>query len=112
VAEAVMATWPPELWVSALEVAYVESGWNPNALADTTGPNRPCNTRFIDARGRVVYAERSIGLFQINTCVHPEDYPGQFYDPVENARKAYEIYERQGWYAWLFAARELGLLSR
>jgi hypothetical protein len=110
VEEAIKEAWPPELWVPAAEVAYLESGWNPRALLNTTGPDRPCGTPYTLPDGTRAYAEISKGLFQINVCVHEEPYPDAFFEPYENARKAYHIYLRQGWRAWYLSARKLGLI--
>jgi hypothetical protein len=50
----------------------------------------------------------SYGLFQV-ACVHSKyvDSLWDLYDPEENVRVAYEIWKKQGWWAWKNCYRSL-----
>lgn len=43
--------------------------------------------------------EYSVGLWQINTKVHPYS-PADMRDPVKNAAAAFAIYSKRGWQPW------------
>lgn len=76
-------TWPKGKWELAAAVALAESGGSPFIY----------NT----------YKAGHFGLFQISRSAWPEFFAGgsdQWADPRANARKAYEIYQKQGWRAW------------
>lgn len=77
------AGWPADKRTLATAVALAESGGSPFIY----------NT----------YKQGHFGLFQISRSAWPEFFTGgsdQWADPVANARKAYEIYKKQGWKAW------------
>lgn len=84
--------FPPEQWDNAYQVMMAESGGNPNAAND-----------------QVPQRERSFGLFQINTNVHPLTRE-QAMDPETNIRYAAQLYSQQGWRPWS-AAQQLGLVG-
>lgn len=70
-------------WTYAIAVTGSESGRHP-AIYNT-------------------YKKGHFGLFQISRAAWPEFFAGDseaWMDPVQNARKAYEIYKKQGWGAW------------
>ncbi len=87
--------WPGAELGNALGVVSLESGGNPNAH----------NTSGEDSRG----------LFQINVGpgAHPQWAGANLYDPVTNARYAYQLYAAAGNYRdWWNAAGILGLPPR
>lgn len=53
--------------------------------------------------------EHSVGLFQVNVAVH-EYAHDDMYDIEKNISAAYEIYNKQGYYAWKNCSRMLGLI--
>lgn len=75
--------WPEKLRPTAVAVALAESG----------GHTHIYNT----------YKRGHFGLFQISRSAHPDFFAvgsERWTDPAENARKAYAIYQSQGWKAW------------
>lgn len=111
VSDAIRGNWPFDLWSDAARVSYLESDhWSPTAERNTLaqGGGR-CNVPIGFIRGVRIVSEDSCGLFQINVCAHggTRDY---WFDPVNNARKGYDIYKSEGWGAWRFSATTLGLL--
>lgn len=66
----------------AYRIAVCESSRNVYALNNTPG------------------REYSVGLFQINLRAHPHLQEQSLYNPVENVRQAYNIYQNAGWRAW------------
>lgn len=79
---ALAAGWTGEDAVTAVAVAAAESGYRPDA-ANTTSTAR--------------------GMWQTMMSYHAPKYaPGESWrDPYANARVAYEIYQSQGWGAWV-----------
>jgi hypothetical protein len=75
-----------------------ESGWDSNALNNTSDPNAPASYHP-PAAGDL--PEYSIGLFQINTLAWP-DVAKMFdlWDPVQNIQAAAYIYQHNGWGPW------------
>ena len=73
-----------------IKIAYCESGMN--LLAHN-------HTRY----------ENSVGIFQVNIAVHPYTHE-DMHDIEKNVAAAYEIYKKQGYYAWKNCSRKLGLL--
>jgi cell wall-associated NlpC family hydrolase len=75
--------------VMAVAVALAESSGNPNANNAGTNKNKTVD----------------YGLWQINSChlqdggAIPSD-PNLLYDPMTNARSAFQIWSRGGWGAW------------
>jgi hypothetical protein len=75
--------WPDKLRNTAVAVALAESGGAPYIY----------NT----------YKRGHFGLFQISRSAWPEFFAvgsEKWTDPAANARKAYSIYQAQGWRAW------------
>lgn len=74
--------FPQDQWANAYRVMMTESGGDPNAANDQV-PKR----------------ERSYGLFQINTNVHPLTRE-EAMDPEANVRYAAALYQARGWQPW------------
>ena len=85
--------WPLEEIDNAVNVAYLESGFNTGAWNQS--------------------GEDSRGLWQINVAsgAHPELQPANLFDPNLNAYHAHRIWLVAGWRAWLNSARQLGILG-
>lgn len=81
-----LAGWPKDTWGKAGAVVAAESSRNPFKY----------NT----------YKLGHFGLFQVSRSAWPEffqeskDGGMDWVDPVQNAKKGYEIYKKQGWGAW------------
>jgi hypothetical protein len=88
----------------------MESGWNPNAIADTTWrAGGKCNIRYQHPAGFWALTERSVGLFQINRCAHGGT-DAYWLNPERNVTFAYTLYQRAGkWSPWKISAGRLGL---
>jgi hypothetical protein len=95
---------------NALRIAYLESGWDAFALSDTTGAGVPCGTELRTVDGVAVFAERSVGYFQINSCNFPGWEWQRLYNARHNCGTAHLIWAAQGWQAWYFSAKQLGLI--
>ena len=54
--------------------------------------------------------EYSVGLFQVNTFVHKQYTIDELKDPVINIKAAYEIYKREGYYAWKRCSMKFGFI--
>lgn len=108
VAQAIAAAWPPELWIKAAELSYLESSWVPTARNNTLNQG-PCGTQYYLPGYGPAMTEDSIGLYQVNRCAHGGTVE-ELSDPAYNARKGFEIYQRQGWRAWYYSSQKLGLL--
>lgn len=102
--------WPQEEWDNAAAISQLESDWQWNAELDSTSPDAPCGTPIGERGGVVVYAEHSIGYFQINACNFPDWNPAHFFNARQNAGTAHAIWAEQGWGAWYFSALQLGLI--
>lgn len=102
--------FPIDEWENAANVALLESGWNAFALNDSTGPHAPCGTIIGERDGVKIAAERSVGYFQVNTCNYPDWEWQRLYNARHNAGTAHMIWERQGWGAWYYSAKALGLI--
>jgi hypothetical protein len=102
--------WPPSEWAKAAAVAQLESGFDPFALNDTTDPGHPCGSYIGTSFGIRISAERSVGYFQINSCNWPDWEWQRLYNARHNAGTAHMIWDSQGWSAWFFSAKSLGLL--
>jgi hypothetical protein len=105
-----MEFWPEDQWNNAAHIAYLESGFNGTAVADTTSSDRPCGTRLDTVGGVQVTAEKSIGYFQINVCNFPLWEYGRLYNARENAGTAHMLWSQRGWSPWYFSAKQLGLI--
>lgn len=100
----------PEQWDNAASIARLESGWNAFAVGDTTGPDAPCGSLLRTVDGVDVFAERSVGYFQINSCNYPSWEWQRLYNADHNCGTAHMIWAAQGWQAWYFSAKQLGLI--
>jgi hypothetical protein len=107
---AIREFWPPEEQDNAANVAFLESGWNAFALADTRDSSHPCGSLIRTVDGVAIAAEFSIGYFQIDACNFP-DWPSErFYNARHNAGTAHLLWSQRGWEPWYFSAKALGLL--
>lgn len=108
--ESIKEFWSEEQWDNAASIAYLESGFNAFAVRDTRDRNHPCGA-FIDTpNGVPTYAELSVGYFQINSCNFPSWEWQRLYNARHNAGTAHMIWMEQGWGAWYFSAKKLGLI--
>jgi hypothetical protein len=105
-----MEFWEAEEWDNAVSIAYLESAWNWDAENKTTGPGIPCGTPIGSFGGVEVFAEHSIGFFQINACSFPSWNPAHFFNARQNAGTAHMLWLERGWSPWYFSAKVLGLL--
>lgn len=101
--------FPPDQQDNAIRIAYLESGWNAFAVNDSTGPSAPCGAYIGQRDGVSISAERSVGYFQIDSCNFPTWEWQRLYNARHNAGTAHMIWAEQGWDAWYFSARKLGL---
>ena len=110
--DALRKYWPESLWTDAARVAYPESaGWKRNAERNTLAQaGGRCNVPIGYINGVRIVSEDSVGYFQINVCSHGHDRE-YWLDVDNNVRGAYEIYRSEGWGAWQFTARSLGLID-
>lgn len=86
------ANWPEELWVTAIAVALAESGGDPMSVGDNTAEKLGQEPEP---------GEQSTGLFQVHyrpsrDAGNPIRDPANNYDPIQNAKNAYEIYKGAG----------------
>jgi len=102
--------WPESEWNNAASVAQRESGWDAFAKNDTA-TRYGCGTPIGTVDGVPVVAERSIGYFQVNSCNYPGWEWERLYNARHNAGTAHMIWTTQGWRAWFFSARVLGLIA-
>jgi hypothetical protein len=107
---AIQRYFPEEEWANAANVAYLESGFNAFAIADTTAPGVPCGAVLDSRDGVSVSAERSVGYFQINACNFPRWEWQRLYNADHNAGTAHMLWRQRGWQPWYFSARTLGLI--
>lgn len=108
--DAIVEFFPPEEQESAAAIAYLESGNNAFALADTTSLDNPCGSFLRVAGGITITAERSVGYFQVNSCNFPNWEWQRLYNARHNAGTAHLIWQRAGWGAWYYSATRLGLI--
>jgi hypothetical protein len=103
--------WPESEWDNALNVAYLESGWNAFALNDTVDANHPCGSVIDNRDGVNISAERSVGYFQVNACGFPLWEWQRLYNARHNCGTAHMLWEQAGrsWSPWYFSAKTLGL---
>lgn len=102
--------FPEAEWDNAANIAQLESAFDAFAVDDTTGPAVPCGTVIRTVNGVEIYAERSVGYFQINSCFFPDWEWQRLYNARHNSGTAHLIWTRQGWAAWYFSAKQLGLI--
>lgn len=102
--------FPEAEWENAAHVSFLESKWDAFALLDTTTPANPCGSELPSIDGVPITAERSVGYFQINSCNFPDWEWQRLYNARHNCGTAHMIWEQQGWGAWFFSAKSLGLI--
>jgi hypothetical protein len=102
--------FPDSEWDNAAEIARLESGWDAFAVHDSTDIDHPCGSELGQRDGVRIVAERSIGYFQVNSCNYPDWEWQRLYNARHNTGTAHLIWSNQGWGAWYFSARSLGLV--
>jgi hypothetical protein len=107
---AIQEMFPPEEWENAANVSLLESGWDAFALANTVDAQHPCGAIIGHRDGVAISAERSVGYFQINSCNYPDWEWQRLYNARHNAGTAHMIWQSQGWGAWYYSAKSLGLI--
>lgn len=107
---AIMEFWPASEWDNAAAIASLESSFDSFAVRDTTDNEHPCGSRLTTTSGVAITAERSVGYFQINSCNFPDWEWQRLYNARHNAGTAHLIWGQQGWGAWYFSAKQLGLV--
>ena len=111
---AIREFWPELEWENAANVAWLESGFNAFAVADTRDSEHPCGAFLRTVGGVAVYAEFSVGYFQINVCAarFASWTPGDLVNARHNAGTAHMIWSDAGgnWSPWYWSARKLGLI--
>ncbi len=80
------------------KIISCESSWNVRAFNPETRAKELGITKW-----------SSCGLFQISApeCI-PED--NIWYNPIENIKRAFELYQKRGWQPWYNCGKKLGLL--
>lgn len=106
---AIAEFWEQTEWDHAADIARLESGWNAFALNDTAS-RYGCGVEIGSVDGVKITAERSVGYFQINSCNFPSWEWQRFYNARHNAGTAHLLWSLQGWGAWYFSSKRLGLL--
>ena len=102
--------WPVDQVDNAIAIAELESGFDAFAVADTRDPQHPCGSFIRTIRGVAVFAELSVGYFQINACNFPDWEWQRFYNARHNAGTAHLLWAQRGWSPWYFSAKKLGLI--
>jgi hypothetical protein len=109
-ADATREFFPESEWNNAVSVWQLESNFDPFALRDTTDADHPCGSLVGFREGVAIYAERSVGVAQINSCNFPGWEWQRFYNVRHNIGTAHVLWIAQGWGAWYFSAKALGLI--
>lgn len=110
-ADAIREFFSPDEWDNAASIAFLESGWNWDAEADTTnGGSTPCGTIIATIGGVPISAEHSISYFQINACDYPSWNWAHFFNVRQNVGTAHALWAERGWQPWYFSAKTLGLI--
>ena len=109
-ANPVMEFFPQTEWDNAVSIAFLESRWDAFSVDNSTDPDHPCGTPLRMVDGVEVVAERSVGYFQINSCNYPDWEWQRLYNGRHNVGTAHLIWATQGWRAWYFSAKQLGLI--
>lgn len=111
-AESIKEFWPEAEWDNAAGISELESGWSAFAVADTRSFAIPCGTLIrTQPDGTRIYAEYSLGWFQINACNLPADWtPENLYNTRHNCGTAHAMWAEHEWWPWFLSARKLGLI--
>ena len=109
-ADAVREFWPESEWDNAVSIAHLESNWDSFAVDDSRSPGHPCGSWLRTVDGVDVFAELSVGLFQINSCDFTRWEWQRFYNARHNAGTAHLLWSSRRWQPWYFSAKQLGLL--
>lgn len=105
-----MRHFPEEAWRDAARIAYLESGWRRDAVADTRyKANGQCNQPYLLTDGRPALTEWSAGYFQVNICAHGRTLE-HWLNADNNVAFAAALYANRKWADWYYSARHLGLL--
>lgn len=108
---AIREFWPTSEWDNAAAIAELESGLDAFAENDTTRLGAvPCGTHLHDIGGVAVFAEHSIGWFQVNACNFPAWPWWRLFNTRHNAGTAHMLWSESGWKPWFFSATKLGLI--
>lgn len=110
---AIRAFWPESEWDNAASISALESHWDAFVVNNTVDEQHPCNSRIGERDGVVIYAERSIGYFQINSCSFLDWEWQRLYNARHNAGTAHLLWDEAGqsWSPWYFSAVALGLIE-
>ncbi len=90
-----------EDWENAAAIGELESHWDTLAVNDTLGQTDLPSGWL---------PELSIGWFAINVDVHRQYSVAQMKNPELNVKAAAEIKDVEGWGAWLYSARAVGIV--
>ncbi len=104
--------WPQPQWENAAAISQIESGWNAYADNNTTSATVPCGARLSPINGVPVFAEHSVGYFQINVCNFPSWDWKRLWNAYQNCGTAHMLWDGAGqsWSPWFESATKLGLL--
>jgi hypothetical protein len=108
-ANAIREFFPEAEHDHAASVAFLESGWDPFALHDSTDSRHPCGSVIGTLDGTNISAELSVGFFQINSCNFPNWEWQRLYNARHNVGTAHMLWSERGWQPWFFSAKALGL---
>lgn len=109
-ADGIREFFPQEEWDHAAQVSFLESGWSAFAVRDTTDRIHPCGSFLRSVNGVAISAELSVGYFQVDACFFPTWEWQRLYNARHNCGTAHMIWAVQGWGAWYFSAKLLGLI--
>lgn len=102
--------FPESEWLNAAHISWLESGWDAFAVADTRTRDNPCGSLLRTIGGVDIFAELSVGYFQLNFCDFPTWEWQRGYNARHNCGTANAIWADRAWAAWYYSARALGLL--
>lgn len=109
---AVREFFPQDEHDNCARIAYLESDWDPFAIHDSTDSAHPCGTPIgVSPDGTLITAERSVGLFQLNSCNFPGWEWQRFYNVRHNVGTAHLLWSMRGWEPWYFSAKALSLIA-
>lgn len=109
-ADGIREFFPEDQWENAAAIAFLESTFDAFALRDTRDSDHPCGSVLRSIDGVTIAAELSVGYFQINACNFPTWEWQRLYNARHNVGTAHLIWTQQGWSAWYFSAKALGLI--